>query len=149
MESDANYKRMLEFGCRPENASVVHLGIASHNLFDIAFALLIRERRGVQEYTEFEMLEGMANAQALEIRERSGELVIYTPVCYDAEFESAVAYLVRRFDENTQPGSFLGALFALKEGSPEWNEQRMRFFQPVGWHMIRICPVRPIANKTG
>ena len=132
LESDANYKRMLEFGCRPENAHVVRLGIASHNLFDIAYALLMRERRGVQDHTEFEMLEGMANAQALEIKERAGELVIYTPVCYDAEFESAVAYLVRRFDENTQPGSFLGALFALKEGSPEWDEQKDAFLKACG-----------------
>ena len=126
-ESDANYKRMLEFGCRPENAKVVRLGIASHNLFDIAYALLLRERRGVAEFTEFEMLEGMANGQALEIRERTGNLVVYSPVCYDAEFESAIAYLVRRFDENTSPGSFLGALFALQEGTPAWNEQRDAF----------------------
>ncbi|MGI9517401.1 MAG: proline dehydrogenase family protein, partial [Pirellulaceae bacterium] len=127
IESDANYKRMLEFGCRPENASIVRLGIASHNLFDIAYALLLRERRGVAEYTEFEMLEGMANGQALEIRERTGNLIVYTPVCYDAEFESAVAYLVRRFDENTQPGSFLGTLFSLKEGTPDWEEQSQAF----------------------
>ncbi len=127
LESDANYKRMLEFACRPENAEVARVGIASHNLFDIAFALLVRERRGVQALTEFEMLEGMANAQALEVRKRSGDLVVYTPACFDAEFDSAVAYLVRRFDENTQEGSFLGALFALKEGSPEWQEQSQAF----------------------
>jgi RHH-type transcriptional regulator, proline utilization regulon repressor / proline dehydrogenase / delta 1-pyrroline-5-carboxylate dehydrogenase len=127
LESDANYKRMMEFACRPENAAVARVGIASHNLFDIAYALLVRERRGVQSQVEFEMLEGMANAQALEVRRRSGDLVIYTPACYDAEFDSAVAYLVRRFDENTQEGSFLGALFALKEGSPEWKEQSRVF----------------------
>ncbi len=127
IESDANFKRMLAFGCRPENASIVRLGIASHNLFDISYALLLRERRGVAEYTEFEMLEGMANGQALEIRERTGNLVVYTPACYDAEFESAVAYLVRRFDENTQPGSFLGTLFALQEGTPDWEEQSQAF----------------------
>ncbi len=127
LESDANYKRMLEFACRPENASVVRVGIASHNLFDIAWALLLRDRRGTGDWTEFEMLEGMANAQAVEIRERTGRLIIYTPACLDAEFESAVAYLVRRFDENTQPGSFLGALFDLREGTPQWEEQSNAF----------------------
>ena len=44
---DANFKRMLEFGTRPENARVVRLGIASHNLFDIAFAMLLMQHRGV------------------------------------------------------------------------------------------------------
>jgi RHH-type proline utilization regulon transcriptional repressor/proline dehydrogenase/delta 1-pyrroline-5-carboxylate dehydrogenase len=47
----------------------------------------------------------------------------------DAEFESAVAYLVRRLDENTAPGSFLGALFALQEGSPEWKLQTESFLK--------------------
>ncbi|MEQ1906641.1 MAG: bifunctional proline dehydrogenase/L-glutamate gamma-semialdehyde dehydrogenase, partial [Pirellulaceae bacterium] len=128
-EVDANYKRMLEFGTRPENARVVRLGIASHNLFDVAYALLVREHRQVSDRLEFEMLEGMANAQALEVRDRSGGLVIYTPAVPDEEFESAVAYLVRRLDENTAPGSFLGALFALEEGSREWNDQRDLFLK--------------------
>jgi len=39
-EVDANYKRMVVYGCKPIHAKAVHLGIASHNLFDIAFALL-------------------------------------------------------------------------------------------------------------
>ena len=127
LEVDANYKRMVEFATRPENAEIVRIGIGSHNLFDIAFALLLREQRGVASRIEFEMLEGMADAQSKEVQERSGGMLVYTPVVLDAEFESAVAYLVRRLDENTAPGSFLGALFALEEGSPDWIEQRDAF----------------------
>ena len=124
---DANYKRMVEYAFRPENAQAVKVGIASHNLFDIAFAMVLRQERDIAQRVEFEMLEGMANAQAEEVRERTGGMLVYTPVVLDAEFESAVAYLVRRLDENTEPGSFLGALFALKEGTPEWEEQKSRF----------------------
>ena len=131
LEVDANYKRMLEFACRPENAEAVRIGVGSHNLFDIAFAMLLREKRGVQDRVEFEMLEGMANAQAEEVRERSGGLLVYAPVVLDKEFEAAIAYLVRRLDENTAPGSFLGALFALREGTPEWTEQRNAFLEAV------------------
>ena len=47
-EVDANYKRMLEYGCRPEHAEAVHLGVASHNLFDIAYGLVLREAHGVE-----------------------------------------------------------------------------------------------------
>ena len=124
---DANYKRMLEYMTRDEHSKYIRVGVASHNLFDIAYALLIRERRNAHDRIEFEMLEGMANAQALEVRRRTGDLIVYTPVCFDNEFESAVAYLVRRLDENTAPGSFLGALFALKEGSDDWCQQRDAF----------------------
>ncbi len=129
LEVDANYKRMLEFATRPENARAVRIGVGSHNLFDVAYALLLRKQRGVADRLEFEMLEGMANAQALEVRQRSGNLIVYAPVVLDAEFEAAVAYLVRRLDENTEPGSFLGALFALQEGTPEWNSQRDAFLE--------------------
>ncbi len=123
LDVDANYKRMLRFATRPEVAAVVRIGVGSHNLFDIAYALLLREKRNVLDRIEFEMLEGMSNAQSLEVQKRSGGMLVYAPVVLDAEFESAVAYLVRRLDENTAPGSFLGALFALQEGTPEWDEQ--------------------------
>ncbi len=64
LEVDANFKRMVEYGCRPEHARAVHLGVASHNLFDIAYGLLLRHQHGVEAAVEFEMLEGMANHQA-------------------------------------------------------------------------------------
>ncbi|HSL47982.1 MAG TPA: proline dehydrogenase family protein, partial [Candidatus Deferrimicrobiaceae bacterium] len=63
-EVDASFKRMIEYGSRPEHARAVYLGIASHNLFDVAHGLVLREARGVEAWVEFEMLEGMANHQA-------------------------------------------------------------------------------------
>ncbi len=127
LDVDANFKRMLEFGTRPEHVRVARLGVASHNLFDIAYALLMRQLRGVGEHVEFEMLEGMANGQALEVSARTEGVVLYTPCVLDHEFEAAVAYLVRRLDENTAPGSFLGALFGLEVGSPQWQKQSEAF----------------------
>ena len=127
VESDANFKRVLEYATRPEHVVAVRVGVASHNLFDIALALLLRERRGVESQVEFEMLEGMANGQALEVQKRSGGMLMYSPVVADEEFEAAVAYLVRRLDENTDDGSFLGAMFSLQQGSDEWNHQADSF----------------------
>lgn len=123
LEVDANFKRMLEYACRPEHAEAVRIGVGSHNLFDIAFALKLREQRGLESRVEFEMLEGMANAQSEEVQQRSGGMLVYAPVVLDKEFEAAIAYLVRRLDENTAPGSFLGALFALKKNTAEWDRQ--------------------------
>lgn len=129
LDVDANYKRMLEFVTQNQFAGCIRVGVASHNLFDLAYAMLLRERRNCERQIEFEMLEGMANAQATEVRDRTGGLIVYTPVCFENDFESAVAYLVRRLDENTEPGSFLGALFALEEGSPDWIEQKDAFLK--------------------
>ena len=127
VEVDANYKRMLEYGCRPAHAEAVHLGVASHNLFDIAYGLALREARGVEPFVEFEMLEGMANHQARAVRDRAGGLLLYAPVVRAEDFHSAIAYLVRRLDENTAPENFLRHVFDLEPGSPDWIAERDRF----------------------
>ena len=132
VEVDANYKRMLEYGCRPEHAEAVHLGIASHNLFDIAYGLVLREAHDVLPWIEFEMLEGMANHQARAVRARAGGLLLYAPVVRAEDFHSAIAYLVRRLDENTAPENFLRHVFDLEPGSPAWNAERDRFLAAFG-----------------
>jgi RHH-type proline utilization regulon transcriptional repressor/proline dehydrogenase/delta 1-pyrroline-5-carboxylate dehydrogenase len=129
LDVDANYKRMLQFACRPENAAAVRIGVASHNLFDIAYALLLREENGVADRIEFEMLEGMANAQASVVKDRAGGLLVYAPVVKREHFQSAIAYLVRRLEENTAPKNFLRDLFDLREGSAVWEEQKSRFLE--------------------
>jgi RHH-type proline utilization regulon transcriptional repressor/proline dehydrogenase/delta 1-pyrroline-5-carboxylate dehydrogenase len=132
IEVDGNYKRMLEYGCRPERAEAVHLGVASHNLFDIAYGLILRETHGVTPWVEFEMLEGMANHQARAVHARAGGLLLYAPVVRTEDFHSAIAYLVRRLDENTAPENFLRHVFDLEPGSPEWNAERDRFLAAFG-----------------
>ncbi|NJL33016.1 MAG: hypothetical protein HC893_03145 [Chloroflexaceae bacterium] len=127
LEVDANFKRMVVYGCQPKHAAAVHLGVASHNLFDIAYAMLVRDRAGVRNLVEFEMLEGMANHQARAVQERAGGLLLYAPVVKKEDFHSAIAYLVRRLDENTAEENFLHDLFGLEPGSPTWDKQRKRF----------------------
>ncbi|HIN00224.1 MAG TPA: aldehyde dehydrogenase, partial [Deltaproteobacteria bacterium] len=56
IETDANFKRMLEFGLQPENIAAVHFGLASHNLFDLAYTHVLAEERGITEGLVFEML---------------------------------------------------------------------------------------------
>ncbi|WP_089718318.1 proline dehydrogenase family protein [Candidatus Entotheonella palauensis] len=128
---DANFKRMISYGCQPKHAAVAHIGVASHNLFDIAYALLLRQRLGVHEQVEFEMLEGMANHQARAVQTQAGGLLLYAPVVKAADFHSAIAYLVRRLDENTAEDNFLHDLFGLEPGSEAWEKQRSLFLQAV------------------
>src|SRR6266851_2209789 len=129
LEVDANFKRMIEYGSRPEHTRAVHLGVASHNLFDVAYGLLLRADEGIERWVEFEMLEGMANHQARVVQARAGGLLLYAPVVRAEDFHSAIAYLVRRLDENTAPDNFLRHVFGLEPGSPDWDLERDRFLQ--------------------
>ena len=42
-EVDANYLHLIERGLKPENARVLHIGMASHNLFTISYAYLLTQ----------------------------------------------------------------------------------------------------------
>ena len=89
---DANYKRMLLFAMEPERAKAVQIGVASHNLFDIAFALKLREHYQVSDFVELEMLEGMANHQARVVQEAADGLLLYAPIVKHQDFHSCLLY---------------------------------------------------------
>lgn len=128
-EVDANYKKMALYGCIPENARAVRLGIASHNLFDISFAMLLRLENEVEPYVGFEMLEGMANPIQRVVQKLTGDILLYCPIASKEEFQYAIAYLIRRLDENTGPENFLRHIFGLKPGTEAWENQVELFLQ--------------------
>ena len=119
-ETDANYKRMLRFALEPENARAVGVGAASHNLFELAYALVLAEARGVSPFVHLEMLEGMANHQRRALFEHGSGMLLYAPACRREDFIHAIGYLVRRLDENTGPDNFLRHAFRLSVDSEDW-----------------------------
>jgi RHH-type proline utilization regulon transcriptional repressor/proline dehydrogenase/delta 1-pyrroline-5-carboxylate dehydrogenase len=121
LDVDANWKRMVAYGLEPDNIRAVRLGVASHNLFDIAFAYQMARRNQVTEFFTFEMIEGMANHVRRAVAETGLDLLAYAPVAEDRHFINAVAYLIRRLDENTGPRNFLRHLNRLRTGSPPWH----------------------------
>lgn len=141
---DAHYKRMLERALAAAAHGDLHVGVASHNLFDIAWALVLRENLGpTNDTVEIEMLEGMAPAQARAVREAAGALLLYTPVVDDTEFAAAIAYLSRRLDENAAEENFLRALFSITPESPRWRDERTRFEAAVeARHAVSTLPRR-------
>ncbi len=129
-EVDANYKAVLDVLLDPTFDDSVRIGLASHNLFDVAWAIGLREElreAGRPGRIEIEMLEGMAPAQAAAVRRLSGDLLLYTPVVERRDFPSAIAYLVRRLDENTSAENFLSHLFDLAADPAVFDDQAERF----------------------
>lgn len=125
-QSDTNYKRMLVRAITPENLDAVRIGVAGHNLFDLAFAWLLAQRRLVTTRVEIEMLLGMAAAQADAVRRTTGGLLLYTPVVHPEEFDAAISYLVRRLEENASTDNFMSGLFELDDAGI-YGRERDRF----------------------
>jgi len=130
-EVDANYKRCVDWALRPTHAGAVRIGLASHNLFDVAWTHLLAERRGVADRVEFEMLQGMAPGQSRAVRDAVGGLLLYTPIVGREDFDVAISYLFRRLEENAADENFLRHLFTLRPGTPEFAEQADRFRESV------------------
>jgi RHH-type proline utilization regulon transcriptional repressor/proline dehydrogenase/delta 1-pyrroline-5-carboxylate dehydrogenase len=122
LETDANYKRMVHELLKLENLAAMNVGIASHNLFDLAYALVLTHERAALDRVQFEMLEGMANNQRRALFELSRNLLLYAPACKKENFINAIGYLIRRLDENTGPENFLRHAFKIKVGTPEWDK---------------------------
>ncbi|WP_018180273.1 proline dehydrogenase family protein [Jongsikchunia kroppenstedtii] len=129
--TDASYKAVLDYALRPERITNVHIGIAGHNLFDIALAWLLVQRRGVDAGVDFEMLLGMAAAQAAVVKRDVGSLVLYTPVVYPEHFDVAIAYLIRRLEEAATTDNYLSAAFALDDDPELFERERRRFLASV------------------
>src|SRR5512137_1004729 len=126
-ETDANYKRMVHAVMDPANLAAMNVGIASHNLFDLAYGLVLAHERGALDKVQFEMLEGMANAQRRALFELSSNLLLYAPACRRENFINAIGYLIRRLDENTGPENFLRHAFKIEVDGPEWRQLEQGF----------------------
>jgi RHH-type proline utilization regulon transcriptional repressor/proline dehydrogenase/delta 1-pyrroline-5-carboxylate dehydrogenase len=128
-ETDANYKRMLRFALEPDHARAVRVGVASHNLFELAYGLVLAKARGVEELVHLEMLEGMANHQRRALFEERSDLLLYAPACPREDFIHAIGYLIRRLDENTGPDNFLRHAFRLSVDSEQWQQLERDFVE--------------------
>jgi RHH-type proline utilization regulon transcriptional repressor/proline dehydrogenase/delta 1-pyrroline-5-carboxylate dehydrogenase len=129
---DAAYKRVLALLLDPVWDDALEVGLATHNLFEVAWATVLAEHLGVGGRLHVEMLAGMADGEAVAVARRAGAVLSYTPIVHDADFEAAVAYLSRRLEETAQPGNYLHDLAAPTEPGPGWAGQELAFRASVG-----------------
>ncbi len=131
LDSDANYVRCLDFALQPDHTAAVRVGVAGHNLFDIAYAWLLAGDRDVRADVEFEMLLGMAQGQVEAVAREVGHVLLYVPVVRPDEFDVAISYLVRRLEENASSENFLSAAFELADEPSMFERERDRFLASI------------------
>ncbi|ALE07101.1 1-pyrroline-5-carboxylate dehydrogenase [Arthrobacter sp. ERGS1:01] len=146
-DSDTNYKRIINYALTPEHIDAVNIGVAGHNLFDVAHAWLLAKQRGISATSgqlEFEMLLGMATGQAEAVRKDVGSLLLYTPVVHPGEFDVAIAYLIRRLEEGASQDNFMSAVFELSENEALFERETNRFLASLHALDIEV----PGTNRT-
>ena len=147
IDTDSNYKRMVNYALEPENTPFMHIGTASHNLFELAYATQLANDNDVSKYHTLEMLEGMSEAARLAINEISKRVILYAPTASKEQFTNAIAYLVRRLDENTGPNNFIRYSFGLIVGSENWNMQKELFIKSFEALQTSFVGVKRTQNR--
>ncbi|WP_104110102.1 bifunctional proline dehydrogenase/L-glutamate gamma-semialdehyde dehydrogenase [Arthrobacter sp. N199823] len=149
-DSDTNYKRIVNYALTPEHINNVHVGVAGHNLFDVAHAWLLAKQRGIDTTMgalEFEMLLGMATGQAEAVRKDVGSLLLYTPVVHPGEFDVAIAYLIRRLEEGASQDNFMSAVFELSENEALFTREQERFLASLADLDTTVPPTNRIQDR--
>lgn len=126
-ETDANYKRCVDIALHPDRLSGARIGLASHNLLDVAWAVELARVRGVADRLDVEMLQGMAPGSARTVRAETGGLRLYTPVVDPTDFDVAISYLVRRLEEVASPENFLRSFLEMAEDPTLFDAEVVRF----------------------
>ena len=145
--TDANYVRVLDWAMHPDRIQNVNIGVAGHNLFTVACAWELAKERGVTDHVEFEMLSGMAMQQAAAVRQEVGNLLLYVPVVHPDEYDVAIAYLVRRLEENSADDNFMASIFDIGTSQASFDKEKTRFLAAVE-QMKREGTSRVGANRT-
>ena len=147
LDSDINYKRVVDYALHPDRIENVRLGIAGHNLFDVAYSWLLAGKRGVRHGIEYEMLLGMAQGQAEAVRKEVGSLLLYTPVVKPTEFDVAIAYLIRRLEEGASSDNFMSAVFELDKNEALFEREKERFLASVNGLDGLVPPTHKVADR--
>lgn len=145
--TDANFKRVLRFAMLPENAGIVRVGVASHNLFDLAYAIELAQRTGVTDRVDIEMLRGMESEYLDAIRREIPRLTLYTPVVHPRDFDAAIAYLVRRLEENGSSENFARRSADLGTSLAAFELERDRFLASVELMVDEDAAGGPLPNR--
>ncbi|MBG6108749.1 bifunctional proline dehydrogenase/L-glutamate gamma-semialdehyde dehydrogenase [Frigoribacterium sp. CG_9.8] len=137
-DTDANYKRILDWSFVPTRTDAVRISVASHNLFDIAWAWLLAKQRRVETRVEFESTLGIATGLSDAVTRDTGGLLLYAPVVRTGEFGSATPHLIRLLEQNVAPENFLSGVFDLALDAGIFDREAGRFLDSLDGHWDEV-----------
>lgn len=126
-ETDTQFTRMLDYALTPRRCAAVHVVVATHNLFDAAFAWRLARLRGVERGIEHEFMLGIESRQTSVVKRDVGGIRLYTPVVQHGQLALAAPYLTRRLHDLTDAENFLSAAREAAADENLFSREERRF----------------------
>lgn len=125
-ETDTRYKQLLHTAITAKAKAIVPV-VGTHNLYDVAYALLDWGRSGREGLPPFALIAGLGNHTG-RLLAREGAQVILTAAVSPEEAEASFEhYLLTLLNELSRPDGFLSAGYALEANSMGWSRMRQHF----------------------
>ncbi len=144
-ETDASYKALLVRLLEAAKAGAVEVGVASHNLFDVAFALVLCEVLGVT--VDVEMLAGMADDQAAAVAERTSRASCTPPLWPAGTFATLWPTWPGGWTRTPPRTGTSATPSSLSPGARPGKPKRLGSLRPSG--LVTMSALRGPSVKTG
>lgn len=133
IETDANFKKMIEFGTNFENIKAANLGITTCNIFDISYALFLIKENKAENYCYFEISEERLTKCLRNSLENilDNNLKISCPLIYKKDFHLSSYFILKKINDFTNPENFIFHIEMLFPGNKNWDEQLDSFKQSL------------------
>ena len=123
-------RRCSNTPCGPSTAARSRVGVAGHNVFDLAWAHLLAEARGVSVVGHLRVAPGHGPGDGARRPGGHGPRPALHPGGGPSDFDHALAYLFRRLEENAGGENFIAALPEIDTTSEPSPVRRARFAGP-------------------
>lgn len=126
-ETETRYKQLLHTAIAAKSTAIQPV-IGTHNIFDIAYALLDWGRSGRDGLPPFIFRAGLGNHLGRLLAKAGAEITLTTPlVSEDNEASGFEHYLLGLLHELSRPDGFLTVGYAPESNSMGWGRMRQHF----------------------
>lgn len=125
-ETETRYKQLIHTAISAKEKAITPV-IGTHNLFDIAYALLDWGRSGREGLPEFCFISGLANHVGRILSKEGAKVLLSTGVTADSGEAGFEAYLLQLVQELARPDGVLTAGYAPESNSMGWGRMRQQF----------------------
>ncbi|PZF62071.1 1-pyrroline-5-carboxylate dehydrogenase [Curtobacterium sp. MCBD17_034] len=130
-EIQAATLRLLDAALTPARTDAVRIEVLGHDLYDLATARVLAERRGVVDALQLGMLLGVDGTHLQAVRADVGSVFLVTPVVDPDEYDAAVGYLARRLYDLADPEQAAGSSTTTDTASAGSEQRRERYLAAV------------------